>query len=121
MTSASNRFEAGDWKKKAGIPTIPSPLASANNAQNVALLHDDEVFTVDLHLGARPFAEQDLVAGLDVQWRHLAVVGASAGPDGHDFAFLRLFLGRIGNDDPAGGLCLGLDPADEDSVMKRPE
>src|SRR5207253_6808933 len=88
---------------------------------DVAFLHDDEVFTVDLHFGARPFAEQDLVAGLDVERRDRAVVGASAAADGDDFAFLRLFLSRVGNDDPAGGLCFGLDAADEDSVMKRPE
>src|SRR3954449_3495753 len=97
--------------------TIPRPLASANDAQNVAFLHDDEVLTVDLHLGARPFAEQDLVAGLDVRRRDLAVVGASPGADGNDFAFLRFFLRRIRNDDPAGGLCLSLDTADEDAVM----
>src|SRR3954454_5971100 len=96
-------------------------LKLADDPEDVGFLHDDEVFTVDLHLGARPFAEQDLVAGLDVQRRHLAVVVASAGPDGHDFAFLRLFLRRVGNDDPAGGLRLGLDSADEDSVVKWPE
>src|SRR5437868_10916660 len=101
--------------------TIPSRLASTNNSQNVAFLHDDEVLTVDLHLGARPFAEQDLVAGLDVQRRHLALFGLGASTDGDDFALLRLFLGGIGNDDPARGLLLGLDTADEDSVMKRPE
>src|SRR3954471_22537552 len=100
---------------------IPSPLESANNAQNIAFLHDDEVFTVDLHFGAGPFAEQDLVAGLDVQRRDLAVIGAGAGANGDDFAFLRLFLGRIGNDDPAGALLLGLDTADENTIMKRPE
>src|SRR5947199_4369880 len=44
---------------------IPSRLASANNAQNVAFLHDDEVFTVDFHLGAGPFAGQHLVPALD--------------------------------------------------------
>src|SRR5438067_3534055 len=99
----------------------PSPLASANNAQNVAFLHDDEVFTVDLHLGARPFAEQDLVAGLDVQRSDLAVIGASAGADRDDFALLRLFLCGIGNDNPARCLLLGLDTADEDTIMKRPE
>src|SRR5881628_736609 len=82
------------------MPTIPSPLASANNAQNVAFLHDDQVFALDLHLGARPFAEKDLVAGLDVQRSHLAVVGASARTNGNDFTLLRLFLGGIGNDDP---------------------
>src|SRR5207247_7445262 len=85
---------------------------SANDAQNVAFLHDDEVLTVDLHFGAGPFAEQDLVARLDVERRDLAFVGASSGADGDHFAFLRLFLGGVGNDDPARGLLLGLDPAD---------
>src|SRR6476469_9654526 len=120
MVSASNRFEAGKMEERR-IPTIPSPLALANNAQNIAFLHDDQVFTVDLHLRARPFAEQDLVAGLDVQRRDLAVVGASAGTDGDHFTFLRLFLGGVGNDDPARSLLIGLDSADEDAVMKRPE
>src|SRR5438477_4410979 len=96
--------------------TIPSALASANNAQNVTFLHDDQVFTVDLHFGARPFAEQDLVAGLDVERRDLALVAACAGADGNHFAFLRLFLGGVGNDDPARALLLGLDPADEDAI-----
>ena len=54
-------------------------MALADNAQDIAFLHDDEVFTVDLHLGAGPFAEQDFVAGLDVERRDRAVVGASAG------------------------------------------
>src|SRR4051812_2846158 len=94
---------------------------SADNPEDVAFLHDDEVLTVDLHLGARPFAEQDLVAGLDVRRRHLAVVGARAGADGNDFAFLRLFLGGVRDDDPASGLFVGLDSADEDAIMKRPE
>src|SRR4051794_29789312 len=101
--------------------TIPRPLASANDAQNVAFLHDDEVFTVDLHLSARPFAEQDLVAGLDVERRDLAFVRASARADRNHFAFLRLFLCGVGNDDPARCLLLGLDTADEDTIMKRPE
>src|SRR3990170_197024 len=107
--------------------TIFTPVSMANgeksgdDPEDVAFLHDDQVLTVDLDLGAGPFAEQDLVAGLDVERRHLAVVGASAGADGDDFAFLRLFLRRVGNDDPAGGLFLCLDPTDEDAVMKRPE
>src|SRR3954466_3630184 len=94
---------------------------SADDPEDVAFLHDDEVLTVNLDLGARPFAEQDLVARLDVRRSDLAVVGACAAADGNDFALLRLFLRRIGNDDPAGGLCLGLDPADENAVMKWPE
>src|SRR5438270_5948928 len=114
------RVEAGDWKIEESI-TVPSPLASANNAQNVAFLHDDQVFTVDLDLGTRPFAEQDLVAGLDVERRQLALFALGTGADGDDFTFLRLFLRCIGNDDPAGGLFLGLDSTDEYAVMKRSE
>src|SRR6476646_8033806 len=120
MVSTSNRFEAGKMEERR-IPTIPSPLALANNAQNIAFLHDDQVFTVDLDLGARPFAEQDLVAGLDVERRDLAVVRTGARADRDHFAFLRLFLGGIGDDDPARGLLVGLDSANEDAVMKRPE
>src|SRR3954467_12856192 len=65
---------------------------SANDAQDVAFLHDQQVFTVDLHLGARPFAEQDLVAGLDIERRDRAVLAAGAGADRHDLALLGLFL-----------------------------
>src|SRR5439155_359899 len=99
----------------------PGLAASSDDAENVAFLHDDQVFTVDLDLGARPLAEQDLVAGLDVQRRDLALVRASAGADRNHFAFLRLFLCGVGNDDPARTLLLGLDTADEDTIVKRPE
>src|SRR6478752_9789832 len=101
--------------------TLVSVVWSGDDPEDVAFLHDDQVFTVDLHFGARPLAEQDLVAGLDVQRRDLALFGLGATADGDDFAFLRLFLGSVGNDDPAGGLVIGLDAADEDAIMKRPE
>ena len=44
---------------------------------------------------------------------------AGAGAGGDDFAFLRLFLGGVGNDDPARGLFVGLDAADENAVVQR--
>src|SRR3569832_876170 len=99
--------------------TIPSPLASANDAQDVGFLHDQQVFAVDLDLGARPLAEQHLVAGLDVERRHLAVLALGARAGGDDLAFLRLFLGGVGDDDPARGLLVSLDAADEDAVVQR--
>src|SRR4029078_11791942 len=101
--------------------TFAVTMRSADDPEDVAFLHDDQVFALDLHFGARPFAEQDAVAGLDVQRRHLAFGRAGARTDGVDFALLRLFLGGVGNDNPARGLFLGLDPTDEDTVMKRPE
>src|SRR5688572_3408928 len=105
-------FQNWWWRERTG---------SADDAEDVAFFHDDEVFAVDLDLGARPLAEQDAVARLDVERRDRAGLRTRAGADRNDFAFLRLFLGRIGNDDPAGSLFLGLDPTDEDSIMKRPE
>lgn len=67
-----------------------------DDAQDVALLHDQEIFAVDLHFRAGPLAEQDAVALLDVEGLDLAAVVAGAGADGDDFAFLRLFLGGVG-------------------------
>ena len=40
--------------------------------------------------------EQDPVAGLQFERDQLAAVVPGAGPDGDDFAFLRLFLGGVG-------------------------
>ena len=44
-----------------------------------------------------------------------------AGADGDDFAFLRLLLDGVGNDDAAGGLLIFLDAADDHAVAKRTE
>src|ERR1044071_7304734 len=100
--------------------TLASVISkSADDPEDVAFLHDDKVFAVQLDLGARPFAEQDLVAGLDVQRGDGAVFGTGAGADGDDFAFLRLFLGGVWNDDAAGGLFLGFDAAYEHAIMER--
>ena len=55
---------------------------------------------------------------LDVQRDKLAGLVAGAGTNGDDLAFLRLLLGGVRNDDAAFGLFLGVDPADDDAVMK---
>src|SRR5262249_5407865 len=46
---------------------------------------------------------------------------ASARTDGDDFAFLRLFLGGVRNDDATLGLFFRLDAAYDDAVMKGAE
>ena len=94
---------------------------SVDDAQDVAFLHDEKVFAVDLDLGAGPFAEQDAVAGLDVERGELAALVAAAGAHGDDFAFLGLFLGGIGNDDAAFGLLFAFDALDHDAVMQGTE
>src|SRR5262245_23724564 len=57
---------------------------SCDDAQNIALLHDEELMSVDRDLGARPFAEQHLVAGLDVERRELAGFIPAARTDGNN-------------------------------------
>ena len=86
-----------------------------------ALLHDQEILAVDLDLGARPFAEQDDIAGLDVERDQLAAFVAGAWADGDDFAFLRLFLRSVGNDDPALGFHIAFGAPNDDAVVKWPE
>src|SRR5213596_3007495 len=89
-----------------------------DDAQDVAFLHDQQVLAVELDLRAGPFAEQDPVAGLHVQRLKSAAVIAGARPCGDDFAFLRLFLRGVGDDDPAAGFLFFLDAADEDAVSE---
>ena len=59
---------------------------TVDHAQDVALLHDQEIFALKADFGARPFAEQDPVARLHIQRDELAGLVASAGANGEDFA-----------------------------------
>src|SRR5215467_3647673 len=88
-----------------------SVRASGDHAHDVGLLHDQEFLAVELDFGARPFAEQHPVAGLNVDRNELAAFVAAAGAHGNDLAFLRLLLGGVGDDDAAGSLIVGLDAA----------
>src|SRR4029453_475499 len=45
-----------------------------DDGEHVLLAHDQILLVVDLHLGARVLAEEDLVAGLDVERDLLALV-----------------------------------------------
>ena len=55
----------------------------------------------------------------DVDGDALAVVVPGAGADGDDLAFLRLFLGVVGNDDPALGLGFFFDASNDDAIAQR--
>src|SRR5947207_1198351 len=54
------------------------------NAHDVAFLHDQEIDVVDLDLGARPLAEQDALADLEVDRNQFAGLVAAAWADSHD-------------------------------------
>src|SRR6267142_5912353 len=92
-----------------------------NDAHDVRLLHDEEILAVELDLRAGPFAEQDAIALLDVEWNERALFIAGARADGDDLAFHRLFLGGVRNDDATLGFAFFLDALDHDTVVKRTE
>src|ERR1700741_186429 len=95
--------------------------AMFDDAQEIALLHDQEILAVDFHLGPRPFAEQDPIPGLHIQRDQLALLIPRAGARGDNLAFLQLLLCGVGNDDAAGGFLLGIDAAHEHAVVQRTE
>src|SRR6202790_3874427 len=91
------------------------------NAHDVALLHDQELLTVELDLGARPFAEQHAVADLEVDRDQFAGFVAATRADGGDFALRGLFLGSVRDDDAASCLFFRGDALDHNAVVKRTE
>src|ERR1700758_4200231 len=100
---------------------LPQSAGTLEDSHDVAFLHDQVLDAVELDLGAGPLAEQDAVAGLDVESDELAVLIPGARTDGDDLAFHRLFLGRVRNDDAALGLLFLRDALDHDAVVKRTE
>ena len=94
-------------------------LGLGQHPHNVTLFHDEVLDAIELDLGARPFAEQDAVTGLDVDRDELAALVAATGSNRDDLALLRLLLSGVGNDDTAGGLRLGFDTLDDDAVVKQ--
>src|SRR5271169_990899 len=99
-------------------------LGSGNvgeNAHDVALFHDQELLTVELDFGARPLAEQNAVANLEIDRDQLAGFVAATRADGGDFALRGLFLGTVRNDNAASCLLFGVDTLDHNAVVKRTE
>ena len=58
-------------------------LGLDQHSHNVALFHYEVLDTIDFDLSARPFAEQDAVADLDVDRNELAALVAAARADGN--------------------------------------
>src|SRR5690348_12176411 len=71
-----------------------------DDAHDVGLLHDQELFTLELHFRSGPLAEQDPVAGLHIQGHELALFIACTRTHSDDLALHRLFLGGIRDNDP---------------------
>jgi hypothetical protein len=90
-----------------------------DDAHDVGLLHDQEFFAIEFHLGARPLAEQDAIAGLHLEGDDLALLVAGPWTGSDDLTLHRLFLGGVGNDDPTHSLFLGIEATDHHPIVQR--
>src|SRR3546814_13263865 len=59
IISTSDFLSDNALKRSEYVAQPVATLASAHNPEDVAFLHDQQAFTVDLHLGAGPFAQKD--------------------------------------------------------------
>src|SRR5437762_1523034 len=89
-----------------------------DDAEDVFLAHHEVLVSVDLDLGAGVLREQHAVSRLDVQGADLAVLEDLAVADCDDLALDGLFLGRIGNDDPALRLLFLLHALDDHAILQ---
>jgi hypothetical protein len=83
----------------------------------VGFLHDEQFFAIDLYFCARPFAEQHPIARFEIDGDELAGFVPRPRTDGDDLAFLRLFLGGVGNNNAALRLLFAFKAAKDDAVM----
>src|SRR5437667_12881948 len=63
------------------------------NAHDVAFLDDQQFLTIELDLGAGPFAEQHAVSNLEIDQNPLADIVTAARTNGCPFDMRGLFLG----------------------------
>src|SRR4051812_41964160 len=86
--------------------------------EDVVFAEEHELFAVDLHLGARVLAEEDLVARLHVERDDLPVLHGLSRSDGHDEPLEGLLLGGIGDDDAALRLLFFLRALDDETILE---
>src|SRR3546814_19010374 len=86
---ASFRFrrKLRNFTLKSGFRRIGG-TGPGDDAGNVRFLHEQQLFAVDLDLGARHFARPDAVARLDVERRKLYLLGLASGSDREDVAWV---------------------------------
>src|SRR5688572_28077622 len=119
---------APSWKRTSLAGIVSSPdyeidlrlgLRAFDDAHDVFLAHDEEFFALHLHGLAGILAEQDLVARLDVERDHFALVVFLTFAHGDDLALVGFLGGGVGNDDAPSGPALFLDALDDHAVVQR--
>src|SRR6185312_5452169 len=109
------------WSEAPSGSLLLARGCALDDPHDVGLLHDEELLAIELHLGAGPLAEQNLVAGLHVEGHELTLLVAGTRTNGDNLTLHWLLLGRIGDDDAARGLFLGVQPTDYDPVRQGTE
>src|SRR5687767_7280234 len=95
-----------------------SPRLLRDDAEDFFLAHDEIFLAVHLDFLARIFAEQDGVAFFHVERRDLAVLLDLAFADRDHLPLLRLFLGRVRDDDAADLLLALFNPQHDYAVVQ---
>src|ERR1700739_3300206 len=89
-----------------------------DDAEDFFLAHDQELLTVDLDFGAGILDKENLVAGVVVEGRSLALVVRLSVADRDDLAFLRLLFCAVGDDDATTDRFTLFQTADEDTIVE---
>src|SRR5689334_316910 len=114
-TPASTRLRAFSSKM---MSLAAMGVSLLEHAEDLVLAQNDVVLAVHLDLGAGVLAEEDPVAGLDVELDERAVLEALAAADGNDLALEWPLLGGVGNDDATAGLLDLLDATDQNAILQ---
>src|SRR6266571_977048 len=93
---------------------------AAQLRQNFFFAKDEIFLVLDLDFRTAVFAEEDTIAGLDVQRDQFALL-ALASADGDDFAFHRLFFCGVRDDDATLDGFLLFNALHDDTVVERGE
>src|SRR6266851_1525168 len=84
--------------------TAGSRPSASDDSENLVLAHDQQLFTVDLDFRTGVLAEQNTVAGLNIQGLTRSVFFVLARSGRNHFAFLRFLFGAVRNNNSAAHL-----------------
>src|SRR5260370_12662366 len=99
----------------------PICRSAFEHAEDIVLAQDQMLFVLELDLAACILAKENPVAGFYVGRHQFTDLGHLALADRDNLALLRLFLGRIGDDDAALGLVLFLDALHQYAITQWPD
>src|SRR5690348_11010668 len=102
LTPLNMRWRASSLNRTSFVVIVVIlELLGFNHGHDVFLAHDHQLFALDANLGSAVFAEQDLVANLEVAGTHMSIFKDLALADCENLSVNGLFGRGIGNCDAA--------------------